>query len=447
MRAALGTLILVLALSSGGVAAAQTITEIEVRENSKTTDGTIVQISGLEIGDDWSAGAGARAQQELESSGLFKEVLVANEPGTNGVRVVIVARDKHSWVVAPTYYDQPTNRGAGLGFGENNLFGQNKKLLLYGQVATGDTFFIGAYVDPAIHHSRFMWELDVYLKSARYFEYAPPTSFREAPEPVRISRMRYYNSGLTTGLRLFGDLSYNLRVRAARVSFPTAGVADGAMLSDVTDDPMATEAEAPGVEGWDVSTTSALTWDSRSNWYGITKGNKFRIEYEQALPELGSSFDYWTVTLTAAHAHVLFGRHNLDVRGKLGWGWRLPFQAEYSSGGNTLRGYQNDQFRGDIKGAANVEYSVPVLGVKGFALRALTFLDLSYTTFHDTAHDDRRYLPDAEQRGLAPLRTSIGVGTRVYLRQIVLPLLGLDVGYAPESGSYALYLAVGLTDF
>jgi outer membrane protein assembly factor BamA len=444
MRLAICLLVLT---SAVGTAGAQAISEIDVRENIKTTDRTVIQISGLEVGDEWNAGAGARATTELESSGLFKEVLVANEPGTNGVRVVIIARDKHSWVVAPTYYDQPTNRGVGVGFGENNLLGENKKLLLYGQVATGDTFFVGAYVDPAIHASRFMWELDVYLKSSRSFEYAPPTDFDVAPAQVRVSRMRYLNSGVTTGVRLFGDLAYNLRVRGARVSFPSASVADGAMLDDVTDDPMATEAPAPGVEGWDVSTTSALTWDTRSNWYGITRGTKLRLEWEQALPQLGSAFDYWTWTGSFDHAHVFFGSHNLDVRGRLGWGWHLPFQAEYTSGGTSLRGYQNDQFRGDIKAASNIEYSVPVFTVKGLALRAMAFFDATYTTFHDTAHADRRYLPGAEQRGLGPFRTSIGAGTRIYLRQIVLPLLGLDFGYAPESGSYALYFAVGLTDF
>jgi len=41
-------------------------------------------------------------------------------------------------VIAPAAYNQPTNKGVGAGFGENNLFGENKKLLLYGQVATGD---------------------------------------------------------------------------------------------------------------------------------------------------------------------------------------------------------------------------------------------------------------------------------------------------------------------
>jgi outer membrane protein insertion porin family len=427
---------LVLAATAGVAAAqAQRITEIEVRENTKTTSRTVIQISGIEIGDDWTPALADRATTDLESSGLFSHVLVAPEPGSGGVRVVIVAHDKHSWVIAPTVYNQPTNKGGGLGFGENNLLGENKKLLLYAQYATGDSFFVGAYVDPAIHHSRFLWELDVYLKSARSFEYASPSSFREAPDKVRTSRMHYLNAGISGGVRLFRDLQYGLRLRGAYVSYPSASLADG------------TTTAPPGDDGWDITMVHQLTWDTRSNWMGVSKGTKLRVEYERATPWLGAQFPYWLLTTSAEHAHVFFGSHNLDIRGRVGWGWHLPFEAEYTSGGVSLRGYQNDQFRGDIKVAANIEYSVPVFDIKGLALRLLGFVDAAYTTFHDTAHDDRDYLPGAEARGLAPMRTSVGLGTRLYLRQIVLPLLGLDFGYAPETGSYALYFAVGLTDF
>jgi hypothetical protein len=48
---------------------------------------------------------------------------------------------------------------------------------------------------------------------------------------------------------------------------------------------------------------------------------------------------------------------------------------------------------------------------------------------------------------LAPLKNSVGAGIRLYVRQIVLPLLGLDFGYGLESGGIEMYLAIGLTDF
>lgn len=429
-----GLAVLVLTFLTG-VARAEKITHIEVRENTKTTDKTVIQISRLEVGDEWTAEKGVIAETELKSSNLFKDVLVAPEPSPTGVRVVIIAKDKHAWIVAPTFYDQPTNRGGGAGFGHNNLFGENKKLLLYGQVATGDSFFIGAYVDPAIKGSRFMWAMDVLVKSARSFEYAPPSDFREAPEIARTSRMQYLNAGVIGGITIFGDLTFNARLRGAHVSYEWSELPDG------------TETEAPGDEGWDVSSHNVLTWDSRSNWLGVTKGNKLRVEYERAIRSI-SDFDYTIVAASAEHNHVFFRRHNLNLRTRVGRGWEVPFQTEFTSGGVSLRGYQNDQFRGDFKWGGNVEYSIPVVHVLGVALRLLGFVDATYTTFLDTENTPtRNYLADAEVRGTGPLRTSVGAGIRTYLKQVVIPLLGFDFGYSPETGEYETYFAIGVTDW
>ena len=67
----------------------------------------------------------------------------------------------------------------------------------------------------------------------------------------------------------------------------------------------------------------------------------------------------------------------------------------------------------------------------------------------DSTNDERNYLPESDtwrHHIFAPLKNSVGVGTRFYLRSIVLPLLGLDVGYGLEAGDIQVYLAIGLTD-
>ena len=77
------------------------------------------------------------------------------------------------------------------------------------------------------------------------------------------------------------------------------------------------------------------------------------------------------------------------------------------------------------------------------------FWDAAYTTFLTDSNPERNYLPGSrrdQQDMLAPLKNSVGVGTRFYLRQIVLPLLGVDFGYGLEARDFQLYLAIGLTD-
>jgi len=127
-------------------------------------------------------------------------------------------------------------------------------------------------------------------------------------------------------------------------------------------------------------------------------------------------------------------------------GHHMPFQQEFLSGGTSMRGWLNNQFRGDARALVNIEYSVPLFEIEGLQFRGIGFWDSAYTTFLTTNDPDRAYLPNSEVRGLTPFKNSVGVGTRLFLRQIVLPLLGLDFGYGLEAHQLEIYLAIGLTD-
>lgn len=56
----------------------------------------------------------------------------------------------------------------------------------------------------------------------------------------------------------------------------------------------------------------------------------------------------------------------------------------------------------------------------------------------------RDYLPG--QRG-AWVRDAAGAGLRVYVKSVVLPLVGFDVGYGREGRAFEVYFELGLTDF
>lgn len=450
MRALALAVLLVVATTSA--ARADRIRAIDVVENTKTSDETVILIAGIEKGDKWDMSMIDSIKIDLVSSGLFKFVDVYSTPVHRGVKVTIIARDKHSWVIAPTVYNQPTNKGAGIGFGENNLFGENKKLLLYGQVATGDSFFIGAYVDPSIKGTRWKWQYDVFLRRERVIEYTVPQSIDGEIRPARQSKINYLNSGAKIGINLFRGASLDLRLRGARVFYDDVVLADpNATVADVTDDPSATadNLPAPGKEGWDVSTEVILQYDRRANWYGISSGDKYRVTFERALTGLGSDFDYWYSWWSWQRARKYFSRHNLITKASFVYGHNVPFQQEFTSGGTDLRGYKNRALRGNLRAAAKAEYSVPFFTIKGFALRGLAFWDTTYTRwFRSRDNLDRNFLPNHDTGSrLAGFKNSVGLGTRIYLRQVVLPLLGLDIGYGLENRAKEIYFAVGLTDF
>jgi outer membrane protein assembly factor BamA len=425
------------------------IVAIDVVENTKTNDSTVKLIADVEVGDTFSYDLIDRVRTDLVSSGLFKDVQVIGTPVQGGMKLTIVAKDKHSWVIAPTVYLQPGNQGGGVGFGENNLFGSNKKLLLYGQIATADSLFILGYLDPAFLNSPLYFRADVFLRNENVTEFASRADddFIGEPEPYRTTTLKYYNGGFLLGLNVWKGFALDGRFRGAWVGYDDPACAEEVLAP--TDDCRAT----PGQEGWDVSVETKVTFDSRANWYGVQRGTMFRLSWEQSIDSL-SDFDYWVANVGYTRAIRFFEEHNFITRFAFGFGDNLPFQQEFTSGGTDLRGYQNRQFRGDTKGRLTLEYSVPLFKIGPLAFRGLAFGDLAYTTFlFDDGNTQRTYF--AGQDGvytsqtdvnLNPLRLGLGGGLRIYVRSIVLPLLGVDIGYGPQADSTHVYFAVGLTE-
>jgi outer membrane protein insertion porin family len=450
-----------IALAAARVAAADTIRDIVVEGNTKTTTATVELIAKIDIGDDWTNDMLDRIKHDLVSSGLFRDVEAVHEacgPTTTpacpsaGVRVHLTVHDKHSWVIAPTFYNQPTNTGGGGGFGENNLFGENQKLLLYGQIATGDSFFIGAWVIPSIHGSRFYAQLDTWLKTSRVIEYEPPHAYTDNPIEVRQSRLNYLNGGFKLGVNLFWGLQLDSRLRGAYVYYSKVDAVTND-LTKITTDPSATpdNLAKPGREGYDVSNEISLAIDRRADWYGVRTGYRYQASVEYSVPQLGSDFHYYIYNLSLWKGVQVLERHNLTAQANINVGHHLPFQQEFTMGGTSMRGYLNDQFRGDLRVIANLEYSLPLFTLLGLSVRGLGFFDSGYTTFltNDT-NPERNYLTRTGRNAdgnstLAPFKNSVGVGTRLYLRQIVIPLLGVDFGYGLEARDFQLYLAIGLT--
>jgi outer membrane protein assembly factor BamA len=451
----------VLSLLGARAARGEVIKEIVVQENTKTEDATVLLIADIEKGDEFSYELLDEIKVRLVSSELFKSVDAFSEPVPGGVRITILAKDKHSWIVAPTFYNQPGNQGGGLGFAEANLFGENKKLLLYGQYATADSFFIGGYIDPSIGGTRFKWQLDTFLRWEDVTEYSRPGGVTDTANPVRTSQLRYLNGGLKLGFRMFRAFTFDARLRGAHVKWSDAVLEPGATCADVVD-PEDTSAEAmrcdeatqtaptPGDSGYDVSSEYIVAIDNRANWFGIQTGNRYKVAFERAEPELGSDFDYWYAGFDGffgSKGH-LFTNDNLILELSVGYGEDMPMQHEYTAGGVGLRGFRNREFRGDFKTGGSVEYSVPLFTFWSLSYRLLGFWDTAYVDYFDreVAQDSfRRYLPDPDEE-LGGWRNGVGGGVRIYFRSIVVPLLGFDVGYGLPDGVLRTYFAVGLTE-
>ena len=413
------------------------IVGFDVRGDSKVKPQTLGYLSHTAIGDRINADDVPRIEQALLSSELFTKVSVALEaaPGdpSPGVIVVATVSDKHSWIIAPTAFALPGNLAFGVGYAENDFRGLDQKFLLYGQIGTKTSLLFATFLDPAFHGTQLTWRADLYAYRRFLSEYENPPGDPRSFAITRTTTTTYLSAGALIGWNFLWWLVGDLRVRGAYVAFRDPKDASGQ------------PATRPEKDGRDVTLQARLTIDHRYHRYGVTWGSYVQLHLEPSIPGL-DSYGYQYALLRAYHSWRLFEEHELELRTLLSAGRHLPLHEELTLGGaSDLRGYDVDQLRGDTRAVVRAEYSIPLFKWWFLAFRAIGFYDGGYVGFFHRRPSDRDYLPN--QIGAHYWRDDVGAGIRIYLSNIVLPLLGLDLGYGLEGHSPEIYFEVGLTDF
>jgi outer membrane protein insertion porin family len=397
---------------------------------------TLTYLSHVDIGDFVMQGDEPALEAALMSSELFKSATVAFVPvNDNDVIVECTLDDKMSWIAAPTAYVLPSHWSVGAGYAESDLGGTNRKLLLYGQLGNRTSLFLGTYLDPAIHGTKWQMRFDVYVLHEIEDEYVNPPNDPTSQAVGRETTYNFLDAGALLGYAFRWWLVVDGRIRGAYVYYRDPHDANG--------NPM----PAPDVDGWDWAVQERATIDHRFHYRGVTWGPYLQLIGEEAIP-IASTYQYQDATLRAYYSWKLFGMHELELRTNFNIGRHEPFNEEQTVGGvGDLRGYDVDQFRGDTRAMFRAEYSVPVVNWRMFYWRAIGFFDSAYAAFNfEDPSGQRNYLP-SQAPGDSWLRTDVGVGVRLYVSSIVLPLLGFDVAYGIEARAIEYYFELGLTDF
>ncbi len=436
-----------LALASLGLAPAaraddapplrQPIVGFRVRGHSKVTDQTASYLAHAAIGDLVGPGDVPRLAEALLSSELFKSVAVTLEAAPGGVLVVATLDDKHSWIVAPTLFLLPGNRAVGFGFAENDAWGMDHKALFYAQLGDRESVVFGTYLDPSVRGTPLTYRVDLYAYQRDVSEYANSVDDATDARIARITTSTYVGGGALVGWRLAWWLVADLRLRGAYVRF----------RAPHADDASATPLPSPEANGWDVSAQPRLTVDGRHHRFGVTWGPYAQLVLDGSVPGL-DDYGYGSALMRAWYSWRLFREHQLEVRAALAVGYHLPLHEEFTLGGvGDLRGYAGDRYRGDRRATGRVEYSVPLMKHGMFAFRGIGFWDTGAVELAaPRLTADRAYLP-GQPAGTSWVRNDVGLGLRLYVNAIVLPLLGIDVAYGVEARVPEVYLELGLTDF
>jgi len=415
------------------------ITDVVVRGANRTDEDTIRAIGGVDPGDTLEQDTLELVRERLGNSGLFAKQDVFWEPHKSGARVVINVEEKFPWAPVPTFSRSPGQISVGAILVHGNLFGWGKQGVIGGRISNVNSGAVLGYRDPSIMGSWFYWQFETAFNQRFIPEYSAESDLK-----LRQSKIQSYGFAGTFGIFWWRRVRTQFKLSLQQYDYQRceefqAGTcpAGGAKVA------------ADQRRGFG---QFQLVFDFRAREHAVVRGNALSAFAQFANPSFLSddTVDSVRTGVTYEHGIRFFKSHNLQFEGRVRLGTNLSFWDEINVGGDTLRGYQFAQFRGDTLFKATTEYHFPLFSVYSLDFRALVFHDVAAVWWRKLPDPSeiggRTFIPGEQRQGFKASRdinNGVGAGLRFYLRSVAVPLVGLDYGYAVEEDVWRLILIVG----
>lgn len=163
-------------------------------------------------------------------------------------------------------------------------------------------------------------------------------------------------------------------------------------------------------------------YDSRDNIYDPKRGKRVSATVQWAGHGLGGDFDYYKFTGEYRNYKAIGNNQVIAFRARLGWAQGdVPYSALYTLGGaDTLRGFEDDQFRGKKMYNATLEYRVPIFN----KVTGVLFTDMgdAWDAPHVTWYDDDK-----------SFNISVGAGVRI---STPIGPIRLDYGVSKDDNKF-----------
>ena len=404
----------------------------KVKGNVKTKDYVVTREMKLKKGEPFNAKAARRSMQRVYNLGYFEDVNIKLNPGRepNGVEVEIsvVEMNTGTFGIGAGYSNADGFVGM-VSIGDKNFRGIGDKINLRWEFGGEDNKnYDFSYTRPWLDDKETSATINLYDITNEYADYNI-----DGDEIARYDKKRR-GQEITFSRRTHNEFVSNYITTKNRDAIYT-GPADG-YEGDVNQYyekefeqsphfkkewmPQTPEERRKENFGVTRSITFGRVYDSRDNVYDPHEGKRIGYSVEWA-GGMGGDFDFtkWTADW----------RYYFRAGGESVWALNLgagyasgdmPLSQRFTMGGSdTLRGYEDDQFRGNSMLKATLEYRFPIVK----KVQGVLFTDNGYAW--DKRHED--------EFDMGLLKNSYGVGLRI---NSPLGPVKLDYGYGEDGGKF-----------
>lgn len=397
-----------------------TIEDIKLVGNEKTKDHVVLRELRFRKGHPFNKFLASRSMERLYNLGFFEDVNMKLLPGESS---------SHSVIVEIDMIEQKTGIVT-VGAGYSNSDG------IVGMVEVGDSNFRGTGDKVNVH-----WEFGGSGRGKNYqFSYTRPW-INDKGDSLGFSlynRIYQYDDFDATGntvaeyqKRKKGwNLTWGRVSDEYRTNYLNFESTKEALNSEINPGPVMENIDKETQKKWataivnNFGRTNSMTfthvYDSRDNYFNATKGKRFSCSLQWGGHGLGGDFDFYKFTAEGRFYKQLGNGHVLALRLMGGYiSGHISYSDLFSLGGaNNLRGYEDDQFKGDKMYAATLEYRLPIAK----KVQGVLFTDVGSTWGIDRGQipwykDDRS------------IHFSAGVGFRL---QTPIGPVRLDYGYGKK---------------
>ena len=343
------------------------IEDIQLRGNNKTKNKVIMRELRFKKGDIFNKETASRSIQRVYNTGYFEDVNVRLLQGKKNRNDVIVELDvveqKTGTVTIGAGYSDSDGLVGILGLSETNLRGTGDKVAInweFGGHTRSTRNYIFSYTHPYLNDAGDSIGFSLFDRESQYDDYNEKgNSVAEYYKRTKGFNVTYgrARSEYVTDYMTLGTKDSQYTYYSSGLNYPVLDYGD------------ATHSPNPAYKGYmknNFGRTNSLTWehvfDNRDNVYDPTKGKRLSFSGTWAGHGIGGDFDYYKFTVENRLYYKVGRAHVIAVRlvGGIATG-DMPFSDMFTLGGaDNLRGYEDDEFRGNKMYQGTIEYRYPI---------------------------------------------------------------------------------------